>query len=69
MQAKDVASGKADVAMETAPCEPQVLAEEMPFTEEELSNVLKILDVLAKRKELLEQSNFRLLRKKLAPVP
>ncbi|CAI5737026.1 unnamed protein product [Hyaloperonospora brassicae] len=56
--------------METsaAPCGPQTCEEEMPFTDEELRSMLKVLDVLAQRKELLEQRNFRVLRKKLAPV-
>ncbi|KAE9330445.1 hypothetical protein PF001_g380 [Phytophthora fragariae] len=62
-----------DVPMEAAPSqgEPKVpapSAEEMPFTEEEMATTFKVLEVLAKRKELLEQSNMRLMRKKLAPV-
>ncbi|CAI5736291.1 unnamed protein product [Peronospora destructor] len=54
--------------METAQDEPQVLTEEVPFTDEEIATTYKVLGVLAKRKDLLEQSNMRMLRKKLAPV-
>ncbi|ETK85481.1 hypothetical protein L915_09746, partial [Phytophthora nicotianae] len=63
-----------DVAMEAAvPAQgesdvPTALIEEMPFTEEELATTYKVLEVLAKRKELLEQRNMRDMRKKLAPV-
>ncbi|GMF14018.1 unnamed protein product [Phytophthora lilii] len=57
-----------DVAMEAAPPTPALPEEEMPFSEEELATTFKVLDALAKRKELLEQRNMRMLRKKLAPV-
>ncbi|CEG36538.1 short chain dehydrogenase reductase family oxidoreductase [Plasmopara halstedii] len=50
------------------PNEVPVMVEEMPFTEEEICSTYKVLEVLSKRKELLEQHNMREMRKKLAPV-
>uniref|UniRef100_K3WUJ8 Oxidoreductase n=1 Tax=Globisporangium ultimum (strain ATCC 200006 / CBS 805.95 / DAOM BR144) TaxID=431595 RepID=K3WUJ8_GLOUD len=42
--------------------------EEMPFTDEELAVFFKVLDTLASKTALLDQSNMRTLRKHLAPV-
>ncbi|KAF4042595.1 Enoyl-(Acyl carrier protein) reductase [Phytophthora infestans] len=60
MEAAAPAHGEPELS--TAPIE------EMPFTDEELKIAYKVLEVLAKRKELLEQRNMRDMRKKLAPV-
>ncbi|RLN51081.1 hypothetical protein BBJ28_00000756 [Nothophytophthora sp. Chile5] len=61
-QPQSAAQGEANDNEATAP------QEEMPFTEAELETTFKVLDVIAKRKELLGQSNMRAFRKHLAPV-
>ncbi|RLN48081.1 hypothetical protein BBJ28_00003051 [Nothophytophthora sp. Chile5] len=61
-QPQPAAQGEANDSEAAAP------QEEMPFTEAELETTFKVLDVVAKRKELLGQSNMRMFRKHLAPV-
>ncbi|KAL4105733.1 hypothetical protein PRIC1_003792 [Phytophthora ramorum] len=67
MQAEDVPM-EAAAPTQGDPQAPAGPVEEMPFTEGQMATTLQVLDVLAKRKGLLEQRNMRDLRKKLAPV-
>lgn len=47
---------------------PAAAQESMPFTEAELVTCFKVFETLARDKALLEQSNMREFRKRLAPV-